>query len=92
MIAKGGPYPLGVEDGGPSSSSDIRARLNQMKATMVDLSELEDPWTSKGMDVPRSIREPLAKLMASADEPETRQGSGWSTLRNERNAWNVHLP
>jgi hypothetical protein len=40
---------------------------------MVDLSELEDPWTSKGMDVPRSIREPLAKLMASADEPETRQ-------------------
>lgn len=73
VIAKGGPYPLGVEDGGPSSSSDIRARLNQMKATMVDLSELEDPWTSKGMDVPRSIREPLAKLMASADEPETRQ-------------------
>lgn len=73
FVARGGPYALGVEDGGPSSSSDVRARLNRMKASMVDLSDLEDPWTSKRLEVPRSIREPLAKLMASADEPETRQ-------------------
>lgn len=73
FVARGGPYELGVEDGGPSSSSDVRARLNRMKANMADLSELEDPWTSKGVDVPRNIRETLQKLRASADEPETRQ-------------------
>ena len=73
IIARGGPYPLGVEDGGPSSSSNVRARLNQMKATMVDVSVLDDPWTAQGHPVPRSVREPLARLIASSDEPETRQ-------------------
>ncbi len=72
FIAKGGPYALGVQDDGPSSSSDVRARLNQMKANMVDLADMEDPWTAKGLPLPRSIREPLRNLRASADEPETR--------------------
>lgn len=73
FIARGGPYELGVEDGGPSSSSDVRARLNRMKANMADLSELEDPWTLKGLEVPRNVKETLQKLRASSDEPETRQ-------------------
>ena len=72
FVARGGPYELGVEDGGPSSSSDVRSRLNRMKANMADLSDLEDPWTQKGLEVPRNVRETLQKLRASSDEPETR--------------------
>ena len=71
-VAKGGPYELGVEDGGPSSSSDVRAHLNRVKASMVDLSTLEDPWSARGLAVPRNLRNGLAKLRASGDEPETR--------------------
>ena len=72
MVAKGGPYALGVEDGGPASSSGERSRLNQIKSSMVDMSSLVDPWTARNIEVPRSIRDPLRSLLASADEPETR--------------------
>jgi membrane associated rhomboid family serine protease len=79
LVARGGPYELGVEDGGPTSSSDVRARLNRMKAHMEDLSEIEDPWSAKGREPPRKVKETLQKLRASSDEPETRQ------------AWMEHL-
>ena len=71
-VATGAPYALGVDDGGPSSSSDVRSRLNRVKANMADLSEIEDPWTAKGLVIPRPVRNSLAKLRASGDEPETR--------------------
>ncbi len=72
LIAKNGPYLLGVEDGGPTSSSGERSRLNQIRSTMVDMSNIVDPWTAKGLEIPRTIRDSLRSLLASADEPETR--------------------
>jgi membrane associated rhomboid family serine protease len=72
VIAKNGPYPLGIEDGGPTSSSGERSRLNQIRSVMVDMSSVVDPWTARGIEIPRAIRDPLRSLLASADEPETR--------------------
>ena len=72
LVAKNGPYPLGIEDGGPSGGGSERARMNQMKSSMVDVSQLVDPWTARGFEIPRKVRDPLRSLMASADEPETR--------------------
>jgi membrane associated rhomboid family serine protease len=72
IIAKNGPYELGVEDGGPSSTDSERSRLNRIKSSMVDMSDLQDPWTSRGLEIPRAVRDPLQSLMASSDEPETR--------------------
>jgi len=72
VIAKNGPYPLGIEDGGPTSSSGERSRLNQIRSVMVDMSSSVDPWTARGIEIPRTIRDPLRSLLASADEPETR--------------------
>jgi len=72
IVAKGGPYALGVEDGGPTNSSSERSRLNQIKSVMIDMSQAVDPWTARKMDIPRNIRDPLRSLLASADEPETR--------------------
>jgi membrane associated rhomboid family serine protease len=72
LVARGGPYELGIDDGGPSSSSDVRSRLNQMKANMADLADLEDPWTANGGEPSRAVKETLQKLRASGDEPETR--------------------
>ena len=72
FVAKGGPYALGIEDGGPTSSSGERSRLNQIKSAMIDMSQIVDPWTARKMDIPRNIRDPLRSLLASADEPETR--------------------
>ena len=31
LVAKGGPHPLGIEDGGTSSSSEVINRLRQIK-------------------------------------------------------------
>ena len=41
LIAKGGPVPLGVEDGGPSSSSEVINRLRSIKKQMKDLNSAE---------------------------------------------------
>lgn len=73
IIARGGPTPLGVEDGGPSSSNEVINRLRTMKRNMKDISSIEDPWTSQGYDVPKHLRESIKSLMESSDEPETRQ-------------------
>lgn len=43
-----------------------------MKATMVDLSTVDDPWTAMGLEVPKQLREPLKNLVQASDEPETR--------------------
>lgn len=72
FVAKGGPYPLGVVDGGPKGFGTSRAGFEHMKSTMVDLSKLEDPWTELGLEVPRELREPLRKLIEAGDEAETR--------------------
>lgn len=72
LIARGGPYELGVVDEGPVSSSGERMRLNRIKSVMADLSDAVDPWTARGMEVPRHLRSPLKSLLASSDEPETR--------------------
>ena len=73
LVAKGGPVPLGVEDGGPSSSSEVINRLRQMKNKMKDLSQLGDPWESQNFELPKHLRESVKSLMESSDEPETRQ-------------------
>jgi len=72
LIARGGPYEMGVVDDGPASTSGERMRLNRIKKAMVDLSDVVDPWTSRGIEVPRHLRSPLKSLLASSDEPETR--------------------
>ncbi len=73
LVARGGPVPLGIEDGGPSSSSEVINRLRKIKRQMQDLSELDDPWESQGYELPKTLRGPVNSLMDSSDEPETRQ-------------------
>ena len=73
LIAKGGPVPLGVEDGGPSSSSEVINRLRSIKKQMKDLKSTEDPWTAQDYELPKKVRESVKSLMDSSDEPETRQ-------------------
>ena len=72
LIAKGGPTPLGVEDGGPSSSPEIFAKQRRMKKSMKELDSIEDPWSSRGFEIPRKLRESMQSLIESSDEPETR--------------------
>jgi hypothetical protein len=72
LIAKGGPTSLGVEDGGPSSSSEVFTRLKRMKKSMKNLESIEDPWESRGYEVPKNLREALKSLLDSSDEPEIR--------------------
>ena len=73
LVARGGPVPLGIEDGGPSSSSEVINRLRRIKQQMQDLSEVGDPWESQNYELPRELRGPVKSLMESSDEPETRQ-------------------
>ena len=79
LVAKGGPVPLGVLDGGPSNSDAHAAKRKRMKAVMIDLRSIEDPWTQRGYEVPKALREPLKNLVQASDEPET------------RTAWMEHL-
>lgn len=69
-VAKGGPFELGVEDGGPSGT-DFKNR-GRIKEQMIDLSQLEDPWTQTGHQVPKSALSILNKLKSEGDELETR--------------------
>jgi len=73
LVAKGGPVPLGVEDGGPSSSSEVINRLRSIKKQMKDLNSAEDPWAAQGYELPKKVRDSVKSLMESSDEPETRQ-------------------
>jgi hypothetical protein len=72
FIARGGPVELGVIDGGPSGQDAVSARLRKMKATMIALDELTDPWTERGIAIPKHLREPFKNLLQAGDEPETR--------------------
>ena len=72
LVARGGPYPMGVVDGGPKGFGPSRAGFDQIKSTMVDVSDIDDPWTELGLDVPKNLREPLRKLKEAGDEAETR--------------------
>ena len=72
LVAKGGPVAMGIEDGGPSSSSEVINRLRQIKKQMTDLSEVGNPWESQGYELPKKLRESVKSLMESSDEPETR--------------------
>jgi len=72
LVAKGGPVAMGIEDGGPSSSSEVINRLRQIKKQMTDLSEIGNPWESQGYELPKKLRESVKSLMESSDEPETR--------------------
>lgn len=72
LIARGGPVELGVVDGGPSGQDAVSARLRKMKATMVSLDDLADPWTERGIAIPKHLREPFKNLLQAGDEPETR--------------------
>lgn len=72
LVAKGGPYALGVDDGGPSGQNSLSLRMKQMKSTMTDLSDLPDPWTAGGYDVPKNVIQTIQKLRDSGDEAETR--------------------
>ena len=71
-VARGGPVELGVVDGGPTQGAAHAAQRRRMKATMVDLSTVDDPWTAMGLEVPKQLREPLKNLVQASDEPETR--------------------
>ena len=79
LVARGGPVEMGVVDGGPSNADAHSAKRKRMKAVMIDLRTIEDPWTQRGHDVPKALREPLKKLVQASDEPET------------RTAWMEHL-
>ncbi|MEC7089101.1 MAG: rhomboid family intramembrane serine protease [Candidatus Thermoplasmatota archaeon] len=72
LVARGGPVELGVVDGGPTQGAAHAAQRRRMKATMVDLSTVDDPWTAMGLEVPKQLREPLKNLVQASDEPETR--------------------
>ena len=72
LVARGGPTPLGVEDGGPSSSPEVFAKQRRMKKSMKKLDTVEDPWSSRGFEVPKSLREAMQSLLDSSDEPEIR--------------------
>jgi len=72
MVAKGGPYALGVEDGGPTGQSSLSLRMKQMKSSMISLTDLPDPWTAGGFVLPKNAKETLQKLRDSGDEAETR--------------------
>ena len=72
LIAKGGPVPLGIEDGGPSLIDSVQSKNRAIKTQMIDLSELDHPWALKGISLPKSLREPFAKLKQEGDEVETR--------------------
>lgn len=71
-VAKGGPYELGVVDGGPMQQSAVAQRLQQVKSSMTDLRSEEDPWTARGIPVPKPVRGPLRNLLDGGDEPDTR--------------------
>ena len=79
LVAKGGPVELGVLDGGPSQGDAHAAKRRRMKASMIDLRSVDDPWTARGLDVPKHLREALKNLIQASDEPET------------RTAWMEHL-
>jgi hypothetical protein len=72
LVAKGGPTPLGVEDGGPSSSPEVFAKQRRMKKSMKKLDAVEDPWTSRGFEIPKDLRGTMQSLLDSSDEPEIR--------------------
>ena len=52
LVAKGGPVELGVVDGGPSHRDAQSAKRKRIKASMVDLRTIDDPWTARGLEVP----------------------------------------
>ena len=72
LVAKGGPYALGVDDGGPSGQSLLSLRMKQMKSSMISITDLPDPWSAGGFELPKNAKETLQKLRASGDEAETR--------------------
>jgi membrane associated rhomboid family serine protease len=78
-VAKGGPVELGVVDGGPSHRDAQSAKRKRIKASMVDLRTVDDPWTARGLEVPKHLRSTMKNLLQASDEPET------------RTAWMEHL-
>ena len=72
LVAKGGPYALGVNDGGPIGQSSLSLRMKQMKSSMISLTDLPDPWSAGGFELPKNAKETLQKLRDSGDEAETR--------------------
>ena len=75
LVAKGGPVELGVVDGGPSHRDAQSAKRKRIKASMVDLRTIDDPWTARGLEVPKHLRGAMKNLLQASDEPETR--SAW---------------
>ena len=72
LVAKGGPYALGVNDGGPIGQSSLSLRMKQMKSSMISLTDLPDPWSAGGFELAKNVKETLQKLRDSGDEAETR--------------------
>ena len=42
----------GVVDGGPSGLSTLRGRRDAIKRSMVNLTDVDDPWTARGFRCP----------------------------------------
>ena len=72
LVARGGPVATGVVDGGPSGLSTLRGRRDAIKSSMVNLTNVDDPWTARGLPVPKRARGVLTSLYEASDEPETR--------------------
>ena len=70
-IAKGGPTPLDVSDGGPSQQSIEGAKRS---AKLMKLGSLdENPWTSNNVEMSLKARRTMDKLKDAGDEVETRE-------------------
>lgn len=71
-LARGGPVPVGVIDGGPSAGAQQEAVRRKVRERMAGL-EGEDPWSAAGVTLDRGATRVLDRLKSSGDEPETRE-------------------
>ena len=70
FVAKGGPYELRVNDGGPKGFSSNKFQIDS--SLMPDISTMQDPWSEIGHEMPKSAVHAFNRLRASGDEADTR--------------------
>jgi membrane associated rhomboid family serine protease len=70
-LARSGPTPLELKDGGPTAASAEASRIDSLKQKMGDMSD--DPWSAAGVELSKRAARALASLRQEGDELETRQ-------------------
>ena len=70
-LARSGPTPLELRDGGPTAASAEASRIEGLKQRMGDLDD--DPWSAAGVELGKSATRALSRLREEGDELETRQ-------------------